>query len=75
MTATEYQGRWRSGKRLREILTRWRKLSRGEKTLTTLLLATDAARLDRGFVRERLAEALDVPVERIAETINDAGDE
>lgn len=69
------QGRWRNGVRLKSILKGWRKLSKPERTTKTLLLATDAARLDRTFVAEKVNDALGLVGGEPIEMPTDAGEE
>lgn len=84
--AAQYQHRWRSNVRLKSILDAWGKLPKRERTVRTLLLATDAARLSRTFVAEKVKDMLALLGESrltipgaellpLGETNDDAGDE
>lgn len=74
----QYQARWKSKKKLKEILARWRTLKKSERTMPVLLFATDSAGLNRAFVAKHVNDMLAIAGEEpIPESLieSDAGDE
>lgn len=73
------QARWRNGTRLKQILTEYVKLPKQHRTTRVLLFATDAAKLSREFVAEKMNPSLVSvgadPIEFVEVPAVDAGEE
>lgn len=80
MAEAHHQFTWRHGKRLKEIVAAWTRLKKPHRTKEVLLFGTDAAKLERAFVAEKVnpilaAAGADVIDDEDGALPVDAGDE